>query len=651
MAVVVPLPAEPGATAMDANECAAAAAPPSSDSPSEAPTVDYFDKLQATWRTQLESQLPTETFVDKDGTFVSCLNEFKDADKVKVDAQKVKEKLSKQKPVNADELAAAKQAVNDATACEDDVMATCQLIAADIVQNLNDFLSASFDDSLLVQYTLLNTFTSKGAAEWCQKGNEESERVLRLLLHSVDLQRRMLLAGGAAGDHYGRAIQIYEQIVAQQSREEPDAVLERLALACGLELCNPLGMFGNIKVLIDPLQRYIHYEEAYLAGELDEAFSQFTVQELRMVVNSDASDEQLVWGRESLKNYRPQYVLTDDVQFRYCNIVKSDVPYLKPVWYKEPRSYDQILSGGGKCGPRAWYGRFVCKAFGIPVWGVRQTGHACMGRWTREGWKTCFGKGFPHSYWGTRRGSDFYLETQARSAVESEEAYIQQVLRLEWMGQFCKESSKLVREHFMAHPKYPWWTLSMMQRKILAAAAEAVTDSPTRKGGKLTHPKSSQVTKVERLKEQPAVCEAIAKDGDKIIIPAACCTNPPPSVLIMDSFLGGKQVQLKNKAKVEYTLAADLLTSTVKQYSLTCLFCTVHRNEKPIRLFVSSNSDDSEVPFLSVELPYTMGMWQETAPVVVELGGPDVTNTLKFARQSNMGGVTVKEIKLIPVEA
>jgi hypothetical protein len=92
---------------------------------------------------------------------------------------------------------------------------------------------------------------------------------------------------------------------------------------------------------------------------------------------------------------------------------------------------------------------------------------------------TCFGKGFPHSYWGTRPGNDFYLETQARSAVESEEAYIHQVLRLEWMGQFCKESSKSVREKFMANPKCPWWTLSMMQRKILAAAADAVTDSPT----------------------------------------------------------------------------------------------------------------------------------------------------------------------------
>jgi hypothetical protein len=42
----------------------------------------------------------------------------------------------------------------------------------------------------------------------------------------------------------------------------------------------------------------------------------------------------------------------------------------------------------------------------------------------------------------------------------------------------------------------------MMQRKILAAAAAAaVSDSPTRNGCKLMYPKSLQVTKVERLKE------------------------------------------------------------------------------------------------------------------------------------------------------
>jgi hypothetical protein len=81
------------------------------------------------------------------------------------------------------------------------------------------------------------------------------------------------------------------------------------------------------------------------------------------------------------------------------------------------------------------------------------------------------------------------------------------------------------------------------------------------------------------------------------------------------------------------------------------LVCTVHRNEMPVLLTVGNDSDDDVVAVISVEFPYTMGMWQETAPVVVELGGSDVTNTtLTFARQSTICGITVKEIKLTPVE-
>jgi hypothetical protein len=61
-------------------------------------------------------------------------------------------------------------------------------------------------------------------------------------------------------------------------------------------------MFGNIKIHIDPLH-YNHYRKSLLGWRTDGAFLQFTVQELRMVVNSDASDDQLVWCHRSLKNY------------------------------------------------------------------------------------------------------------------------------------------------------------------------------------------------------------------------------------------------------------------------------------------------------------------------------------------------------------
>jgi hypothetical protein len=72
------------------------------------------------------------------------------------------------------------------------------------------------------------------------------------------------------------------------------------------------------------------------------------------------------------------------------------------------------------------------------------------------------------------------------------------------MGRLCKESNKSVRKKCNAGPKKSAVGVSMMQRKILTAAAAAITGSRTRKGSKLVYPQSSQVTKEERLKEQLA---------------------------------------------------------------------------------------------------------------------------------------------------
>ena len=93
----------------------------------------------------------------------------------------------------------------------------------------------------------------------------------------------------------------------------------------------PYKLFEN-KSESNALQRYVHYEQACVRGELDPNLRQFDVWELRQVVNSDASEEELSWGRQSLINYRPDTALLDDPLWRYCRIVKSDVPYKTPDW-------------------------------------------------------------------------------------------------------------------------------------------------------------------------------------------------------------------------------------------------------------------------------------------------------------------------------
>jgi hypothetical protein len=139
-------------------------------------------------------------------------------------------------------------------------------------------------------------------------------------------------SGGARKGEYGRAIQIYHQLLASSCCCSC-GVLQRLALAVSLELATHVALFDDEDQQVDPLQRYVHYEQAYLLGELDPAFAGFTVWEMRLAINSDASEYELGWGRASLINYRPDIVLSSSEQWRYCYVVHTDVSYNNPDWY------------------------------------------------------------------------------------------------------------------------------------------------------------------------------------------------------------------------------------------------------------------------------------------------------------------------------
>ena len=72
----------------------------------------------------------------------------------------------------------------------------------------------------------------------------------------------------------------------------------------------------NAPATVDPVKRYLHYEKAYLDGELDPAFKNMTAWECRFITNADAPDNVLAWGREMLRNYRPDQILTPDYGWR-----------------------------------------------------------------------------------------------------------------------------------------------------------------------------------------------------------------------------------------------------------------------------------------------------------------------------------------------
>ena len=82
---------------------------------------------------------------------------------------------------------------------------------------------------------------------------------------------------------YGRAMEIYSAI-RQASPKAGEGVLHRLALATSLEHAVPIKQINakdqaHEPATVDPVKHYLHYEKAYLNGELDPAFSHLSTWE------------------------------------------------------------------------------------------------------------------------------------------------------------------------------------------------------------------------------------------------------------------------------------------------------------------------------------------------------------------------------------
>jgi hypothetical protein len=342
---------------------------------------DPFDysKFFEQWKTDLENHLSQSLPELDDGAkvaFVAECSAVESADVVRKNAEKLRDAIYNQKPVDEEEINLANQTVELARKAFQDAMDACEKVAVDTIldRGLDNVINdPNWDDTDLVTYTVICQGGVKPLAQWCEHGEVEAQELISAIQDTA-LMRTFLESGGPRKGKYGKAVQLYNSI------QPEDPVLKRLALAVSLELADPYPLFRNEKEHTDAFSRYVHYEQAYLLGELDPLFSQFNIFELRNVVNSDATDDELSWGRRCLLNYRPDLVDSKDPQWQYCKLVRTDVSYNRPDWYKSPRSYDQILSGGGQCGPRAWFGRFICKAFGIPTWGARQVSHVEISR-------------------------------------------------------------------------------------------------------------------------------------------------------------------------------------------------------------------------------------------------------------------------------
>ena len=527
-----------------------------------------------------------------------------------------------------------------------------------LLAELDALLASDNLDSKLMKAAIIGNATPRGLAEFAQQGDLE-KGLLDKLFADEALMKQILVSGGANGGEFGEAMQVYEAILAKSERaREVGSIFQRLALGTALHQPwlegkeNGGGVHGIL--LADhttpdgPVARYLHYEKAYLDGELDPAFKDMNAWECRFITNDPSyTNEELSWAREMMRNFRPDHITNPDHKWRYTRLVKSDVPYTSTR--HDPAlgtPAQQAIALGGVCGRRAFFGRFVTRAFGIPSRRSTQTGHAAMNRWTPDGWTVNFGGWWSINWCGPWGGLDFFLDSRAR---EFSEDYMQ-VLRAQWIGDALGEEDVSIRQYGRGGGL--WNGIAFYKKRAVVADAEVTEQESelanlTAEEARLLG-ESDAILGDNKEKEEVEIPEEDRKiiigDDGVIKIPAAACSKPKTStdkIAFMKSWDGGTQVHYSRLGNRPELLSYTVEAPTSGKYEIVAQVATVSPKQQVILRL-------NRRTLVDLSLPYTKGMWQESEPVTIDLR--EGRNSLMFTARAPNRGVSVKELTLKPVK-
>ena len=527
--------------------------------------------------------------------------------------------------------------------------------ARPLIADTAKLLGSDALDGQLTKGAILRHGTPAGLAEFAQQ-SDDHKALLDKLFADEPLMKQILVSGGANGGEYGEAMQVYTAILKASEGARKPGILQRLALGTALQQPwldeNDKGsvngpVFSDSKNPDGQVARFLHYEKAYLAGELDPQFKDFNAWECRFITNDPYTNEELSWGRSMLRQFRPDHITNPDQKWRYTRVVKSDLPYCSTR--HDPSlglPQQQALALGGICGRRAFFGRFIARAFGIPSRRSTQTGHAAMNRWTPDGWVVNFGGWWSFNWCGPQGGLDFYLDSRAR---EFEEDYAK-VLRAQWIGDALGQENVSLRQYGQGGGF--WDGLAFYLKRAIVedanleqAEADAELAALSAEEGRLLGESDEvlgdgTIKEIEIAEEDKEV--AIADDGT-ITIPAVACSSPrnnTDKVAFLKSWDGGMQLHYQRIGSQPEILKYSVEVPSAGKYELTLNVCTVSQKDPVIARL-------NRRTLVNTILPYTKGAWQRTKPEVIELR--EGRNTIQFTYRAPNRGVSIKDFQLKPL--
>ena len=450
-------------------------------------------------------------------------------------------------------------------------------------------------------------------------------------------------------------MQVYQLILEASEKAREPGILQNLALGTALQqpwLDGKDPGSINATVFTDntnpdgQVARYLHYEQAYLNKELDPAFKDFTAWECRFITNDPYTNEELAWGREMLRNFRPDHITNPDHSWRYVAMVKTNFPYCS-TRHDDTLGLPQqeALALGGICGRRAFFGRFITRAFGIPARRSTQTGHAAMNMWTPDGWVPRLGAWWSLNWCGPWGGLDFYLDSQARAFPD----LYMQVLRAQWIGDALDEQDVSLRDYGQGGGL--WNGLAFYKKRVIVednavaekAAAQASADEARLLGESDTIlGVNDEIAKIQIAEEDKKI--VIAEDGT-ITVPAVACVKPDNNtekVLFLHSHDGGMQIHYQRLGSQPEILRYYVEAPSAGTYQISALVSTVSHESLDVTYRVNRRT------IVETKLPYTKGMWEQTAPETIEL--VEGRNSIMVTLRAPNRGVSIKAFQFKPVK-
>lgn len=453
--------------------------------------------------------------------------------------------------------------------------------------------------------TNLNVFVKADAANagflaWLLKNTQVMEMFLESVGPTPISERD--------NNNYTVSVEVLDrwQKILSADPEAKEGICLKLAMATAIAPPHSIGA-GTAKVLPGFLDRYKYFKAAQKNSELFPSFNNLTVWEYTKIVSSGASHEDLSWGREMIKTWRPDMLIKEQVFLSTSEVWRRNSPI------EFDGTFKNVLAGGGKCGPRSSWTVFICQAWGIPAIGVGQPAHACAALksaypevqpQTGSGWKVVQGRGWHVSRLEGTTGSNFVAAVEERAHAGD----FSEIEHLRWLA-----STLAAKEQADAVMAVAGKIRESLPPPAAAAAPAPETDVNVEGVAKVVTEgtATAQARPEESFKAVPGTIHIEAETFASSFAEPAYPAEQKGLVYVLDCFTGGKQVNFQKNMKtswVDYSIDVP----GAGTYGMVARVAVVNREQI---LDVSCGTNK----VATINIPNTFGLWTTTEPVDLKL--------------------------------